>query len=80
MNLEDIVAILDWRTGRESSGNREMVSCARAHGSLVEDGAGAAKSLVVTRDRVYLARASPRALRFRLESNIVSPPDGDMVR
>lgn len=80
MRTDEIVVILDWKWGKESAGNREMVSYARAHGFLVEEGAGEPLGLVVTQERVYLTKASAAALKDRLRSNIVSPPGADMVR
>ena len=76
---EDIVAILDWASGKESKDNRELVSYARAHGFLSEESEDA-KSLVVARDKVFLLRASAPTLRRQLGPNIVSPPGSGMLR
>ena len=80
VDRDEIVVVLDWKSGKESPGNREMVSYARAHGCLVGDPSGEAQSMVVTKDKVYLTRASAATLKARLQSNIVSPAGGDMVR
>ena len=36
--ISDIVAIVDWVSGRNSQYNRELVGYARAHGLLFEEG------------------------------------------
>lgn len=74
------MAVLDWKWGKESQGNREMVSYARAHGFLVDERAEDPLGLVVTSDKVYLLKSSAATIRDRLRPNIVSPPGGDMVR
>lgn len=76
---DDIVAVLDWTWGKESPDNRELVSYARAHGFLVEDGE-LKQSLVVARNKVFLTSVSVGTLRKRLDPNIVSPPGSDMLR
>jgi hypothetical protein len=80
VNQGDIIAVLDWKSGKESGANREVVSYARAHGFLVEDGGEAPRSLVIAQDKVYLTRAFARRLRSWLDPNIVSPPGAVMVR
>lgn len=59
------MVILDWTWGKESLDNRGLVSYARAHGFLTEDG-GAKQSLVIARERVFLTSVSVGTLRRRL--------------
>ncbi|HHY76677.1 MAG TPA: DUF370 domain-containing protein [Firmicutes bacterium] len=62
----DIVAVIDWTQGKASRANRELVSYARAHGFLIEEG-NDPKSLVLTRDKVFLLRASTRSIRKKMD-------------
>lgn len=61
----DIVVVLDWVSGKESAHNRELVSYARAHGFLVEEG-DVRQALVIAGDAVFLTRLSVSALRRKL--------------
>lgn len=75
----EIVAVLDWATGKDAPENRQMVGYARAHGFLVES-AQPPQSLVVTGRKLFLTAVSVATLRKRLQSNIVSPPSEGMLR
>lgn len=64
--VSTVVAIVDVAAiQRRGLALPEVVSTARAHGSLVELADGAGTSLVVTTDRVYLSPISPMTLRRR---------------
>jgi len=63
---EEIVAVVDWRTGKHLPANREFLSCARAHDILVEDGKGLARSMLVTRDKVFLLSPNVRTIAKHL--------------
>ena len=63
---DDIVAIIDWTQGKASRANKELVGYARAHGLLIEEGSDP-KSLVITKDRVLLLRASQKSGRKKLD-------------
>ncbi|MEX0973818.1 MAG: extracellular matrix/biofilm biosynthesis regulator RemA family protein [Bacillota bacterium] len=79
VNVSEVVMVLDWASGKDSSENREMVSYARAHGFLVE-AKDPPQSLVVTEHSLYLTPVSAATLRKRFDSNIVSPPSDGMLR
>lgn len=61
----EVVMILDWQSGRESTENRQMVSYARAHGLLVDAG-GPPQSLVVTKEKLFLTPVTAATLGKRL--------------
>lgn len=64
--VSSVVAIVDVAAiQRRGLALPEVVSTARAHGSLVELADGTGTSLVVTTDRVYLSPISPMTLRRR---------------
>lgn len=65
--VDDIVAVVDWISGRMSQSNRELVGYARAHGFLIEDGDSPKASLLVTKDKVLLLAASTGSIRKKLD-------------
>lgn len=65
--ISDIVAIVDWVSGRNSQYNRELVGYARAHGLLFEEGEGNKATLVIAKDRILLLRASSKSIRKKLD-------------
>ncbi len=62
----DVVAAIDWTQGKASGANRELVGYARAHGFLSEDGSEPG-SLLITKDRVFLLKASQKSIRKKLD-------------
>ncbi|QUL97838.1 MAG: hypothetical protein IMF26_07005 [Candidatus Fermentithermobacillus carboniphilus] len=63
----EIVLVLDWTTGKDLPINREFVSHARACGLMVP-GEIPQKSLLVTRDRVYLLPVSTRTIERHMRN------------
>lgn len=67
ISARDIVAVIDWVSGRMSQENREFVGYARSHGFLIEEEEGPKASLVITRDKVLLLPVSAKSIRKKLD-------------
>ncbi len=57
MRDDDIVAIVHWKTCKDSHATREMISYARAHGFLNQD-EGVLRSVVITGCGIFLLSQS----------------------
>ncbi|HHW27338.1 MAG TPA: hypothetical protein GXX23_08400 [Firmicutes bacterium] len=66
IDAETVVVALDWRQGKNSPMNRELVGYARAHGFLGHEDEDAG-ILLVTSDKVWLLQGSVKTLKRRLE-------------